>query len=503
MSDETRSADEWAMLHQLEETRRGPLAYMGLSDDDIEAEMIAEIDRAMRHPDRTVYPAGSVLLRSGEPVSGIMVVLHGKVRLSRLVDGADLAFHVRTAGRILGMLAMARNEPAFFTVRAVTDVTVISIAWAELDEAFQRSPTLAGLFVSALLRSLARRNLRGVEMRVEIRRLAEELEGERDELARALHRLESAQARLIEQEKMAMLGQLVAGVGHELNNPVAAIRRAADYIEQDVTALTRAHPEASLYTETLLAALAAPPLSTRDERRIRAEVAEALGDTALAHRLVKIGIRNSDDATALLAAAPEERTDDLLDAVEAYHRLGSAIRNLRTGSRRIAELVQSLRSYARRPGDVAGAIDVRVGLDDTLRLLGHQLRDVEVERSYATEVPLIAGHEGELNQVWTNLIVNAVQVMDGRGALEVDVAVTNDGVAVSIVDSGPGIADEHLPQLFELEFTTKQGRVDFGLGLGLRIAHDIVTRHGGVIEVASEPGRTRFTVTLPTEGGVE
>lgn len=120
-----------------------------------------------------------------------------------------------------------------------------------------------------------------------------------------------------------------------------------------------------------------------------------------------------------------------------------------------------------------------------------------MERRYE-DVPRITARPGELNQVWTNLIVNAVQVMQGTGSLEVVTdAPDPTTVQVQIIDTGPGISPEDVDRIFDLAFTTKQGRVDFGLGLGLRIAQDIVTQHHGSIDVESEPGRTCFTVTLP------
>ena len=142
-------------------------------------------------------------------------------------------------------------------------------------------------------------------------------------------------------------------------------------------------------------------------------------------------------------------------------------------------------------------VDLREGLDETLLLLAHRMRDITVERRYEP-VPLITARPGELNQVWTNLIVNAVQVMEGRGTLEVVTDAPSAGtVRVAVIDSGPGIAPDDVERLFDLSFTTKQGRVDFGLGLGLRIAQDIVTRHRGTIAIESKPGRTCFAVTLP------
>jgi signal transduction histidine kinase len=125
------------------------------------------------------------------------------------------------------------------------------------------------------------------------------------------------------------------------------------------------------------------------------------------------------------------------------------------------------------------------------------MREITVERRY-DPVPVIEARAGELNQVWTNLIVNAIQVMEGPGTLEVVTDVPEAGhVRVQVIDSGPGIPPDDIDKIFDLAFTTKRGRVDFGLGLGLRIAQDIVTRHRGMIGVDSVPGRTVFSVTLP------
>lgn len=488
---------------ELEEARRGILGLRDLSDEEVETALIAEIEKVLDNPPRKTYPAGTLLLESGQDVDGVLIVVEGQTSLFLDVDGEEVPFHIRTAGPILGILSLARNKKAFFSCRARTDVTVIEIRSDDLDEALQRSTTLAGLFMSALLRSMVRRNLRGVEMRLKINQLANELRQERDQLAAALKQLESAQNQLIEQEKMALLGQLVAGVGHELNNPVAAILRAAEFVESDVTALTRAHPESQLVADVLVAALRREPVSTREERDFRRALEDHLGDGMLAQRLVELGYRTPAEVERVFGGLEPGDRDTLLEAIESYNRLGTSIRNLRTGARRIADLVQSLRSYARRPTDRSDDVDLRQGLEETLLLLGHRMRAIVVERRY-DPVPPVAGHPGELNQVWTNLIVNAIQVMEGEGTLEVAVEKAGESaVAVSITDSGPGIPESDLERIFDLSFTTKQGRVDFGLGLGLRIAQDIVSRHRGRIDVSSRPGRTRFRVTLPAPGGGE
>jgi signal transduction histidine kinase len=227
-----------------------------------------------------------------------------------------------------------------------------------------------------------------------------------------------------------------------------------------------------------------------------------VGDDLLARRYVEAGFRSAEAVDSVFGRLGAQERDELLSAVESYHRLGSAIRNLRTGAERISALVHSLRSYGRKPGETVSDLDVVAGLEETLLLLGHRLGDIVVERDYR-EVAPIAGHPGELNQVWTNLIVNAIDVMGGSGVLSVVVRPSGGDVVVEIIDSGPGISPEHMDRIFEMEFTTKQGRVDFGLGLGLRIALDIVERHGGHIDVDSKPGRTCFAVTLPRGGNVD
>jgi signal transduction histidine kinase len=146
---------------------------------------------------------------------------------------------------------------------------------------------------------------------------------------------------------------------------------------------------------------------------------------------------------------------------------------------------------------MADDIDVHDSLEETLLLFGHDLREIEVEREYG-ELPPIDGYPGQLNQVWTNLISNAIQAMERSGTLTIETASPDPAhVRVRVIDSGPGIDPDHVDQVFDMHFTTREGRVEFGLGLGLRIAQEIILRHAGTIEVESQPGRTCFTVTVP------
>ena len=133
-------------------------------------------------------------------------------------------------------------------------------------------------------------------------------------------------------------------------------------------------------------------------------------------------------------------------------------------------------------------------------LLNHKLGDIELVRDYSA-VPTMTGFAGELNQVWTNLLSNAIQAMGAAGTLTVEASAPDPAhVRATISDTGPGIAEEDLVRIFDLHFSTKEGRVEFGLGLGLTITRDIVERHNGIIEVESRPGATSFKVTLPVAG---
>jgi signal transduction histidine kinase len=244
-----------------------------------------------------------------------------------------------------------------------------------------------------------------------------------------------------------------------------------------------------------------PPLPTREARARRRALTESFGDEELARRLVEIGFATEEEVKTRLGAVGATQLTTHLDRLEAPARIGRSLRNVLSGAERITGLVGSLRSFARPEREAVEGVDVNATLEDSLALLGHALREVKVVREYG-EVSRITCQVGALGQVWTNLISNALQAMGGTGTLQlVTESPAPDNVAVHIIDSGPGISPEDIEQIFDLNFTTRQGPADFGLGLGLPISRDIVARHGGAIAVDSKPGRTCFTVTLPVNGG--
>lgn len=467
-----------------------------LRDEDLETRMISEIDAFLGHPPRQRFEAGTLLFREDVDLDNIWILLDGQVRLFRTIDGQEIIFHAQTVGRIIGLLAFSSGNRTFFACRAVTPITLLKISFADLNRALESDASLLALFSAVLLRSMARRNRRLVELQTEVLSLNKALAAERDQLSRTLIELQQAQALLVESEKMATLGQIAAGVAHELNNPISAIARSADFLGQDLQALAAALPGGEVFREQLEKVLAQKPASTREQREKRAILSNEFGDEALAARLIEIGIERKADFEQL-ARRLKQPPDEALATLERYYQVGSSLRNIDRCARRIAELVRSLRAYARADESEIAEMDVHEGIEDTLLMLAHRLREVDVERQYGV-LPPLQMRAGELNQVWTNLIVNALDAMKNRGRIVIRTERESpDQIAVHIIDNGPGIPPENLPKIFDLRFTTRQGRVEFGLGLGLSICRNIVRRIGGDIRVESRPGHTDFCVTLP------
>jgi signal transduction histidine kinase len=470
-----------------------------MSDDELEEVLLAEINRAFNNPEpRTVAP-GTVLLRQGQRVEEILIRISGRVQLSRREGEQEKIFHIRTVGRVIGLLALTQRHEAFYTCKALSETRVIPLPLDRLQAVLASDPLFTSTFVSVLIRSLVTRNRKAVALELEVESLNDTLEAERDHLREALADLERAHLRLTESEKMAQLGQLSAGITHELNNPIAAIRRAADHVAEDIATLVRSLPRGEELCGMLGAAMRSTPMSTREARAHRRELAEHLGDETLARRLVEIGVTTTEQLRALCGGLPTERCEERLGALEQQHRLGVSLRNIQTSAERVAGLVKSLRSYARTDGAMVADVDVHEGIEDTLGIFSHALRGVEVERRFG-ELPPITCRVGEINQIWTNLISNALEAMESSGRLTIETDTPDaQHVRVRVTDSGPGIAPENLEKIFDLNFTTRTGAAQFGLGMGLAICREIVARHGGSITVESAPGRTCFTVTLPLD----
>lgn len=335
------------------------------------------------------------------------------------------------------------------------------------------------------------------------------------ELQKALDDLRLAQDQLIQSGKLAALGQLVAGIAHEVNTPLGAIRAAAGNAMNALEAALASLPELghrldtaqqSAFFALLNDALVAGPLdSTGDRRTLKRALAEQLdahgiGDSRrLADLLLDIGVRERIDVALPLLNHPER--DWLLKLAYDLTRLRGNSETILDAVERASKVVFALKNYARvEHSEDKQAVDVRASIESVLDLYGTQIKQgIAVEREFA-ELPPIRGHADELVQVWTNLIHNAMHAMDGRGNLQLRSAQQDGHVVVSVTDSGPGVPPELQAKIFEPFFSTKpRGE---GTGLGLHICQQIVAKHGGAILLDSQPGKTTFSVRLPVDSAV-
>ena len=434
--------------------------------------------RVCRGANHLVIRPGDTLIQEGSECDGLYVIVSGEMEVTRLENGYPVVLGLRGPGEVLGEMSLLERVPRTATVRARQSSEVLRIDPDEFRALLAQSTAAS----ETIIRTLTAR-------------------------------LRSTEALVMQQEKLAALGTLAAGLAHELNNPAAAIRRSADQLEASLgerqrwTARLGALGLSAERWSRLEAAASEPaPAATpagalaaaRAEERLTGwlDDAGADGSWRIAPSLAAHGW-DADRLAALAQGLDTDAIPALAAWLAAELEVRSLLAEIASSARAIGDVVGAVKTYAYLDRAPVQEVEIHEGLEDTLRMLRHKLKHgVTVERDYASDLPRVEAYGGELNQVWTNLIDNAVDAMDGAGRITLRTRAGGDHVIVEVTDSGPGIPDDVRSRIFEPFFTTKQ--VGSGSGLGLHIVHTIVVgKHGGRIAVDSRPGCTKFEVVLP------
>jgi signal transduction histidine kinase len=437
-----------------------------------------ELLELVRNGKRVSAEPGACLITEGEKGSSLLVVLSGEIEVVRNSGHGEAQLARMGPGAFVGEMALIDDAPRNATVRSVTTSEILEITRKQFDQLLEESPDACRNLVKTVLR-----------------------------------RLKSTEAMLVNQEKLAGLGRLAAGLAHELNNPASAVSRFADQLEQslgEMRVITQHLTHQKLPVTRLPNGNDSPAVEASGSGFHGSALELSDREADLAAWLQNHRVGDPWENSAELAAAGWT-VDDLgqldrdLDPadlpatirwISTDVAIGATLQQLKISAERLSQIVGSVKTYSHMDRSAAERTDVNAGLQSTLVILKHKLRSVDVHLDLHPDLPEIDGYPGELNQVWTNLIDNAIDAMGGSGRLEITTSSTGEDVTVRVIDSGPGISDEHMKRLFEPFFTTKE--VGVGTGLGLHISHNIVVqRHSGSIECISRPGRTEFIVTLP------
>jgi signal transduction histidine kinase len=411
---------------------------------------------------------GDLLGKGGEPIDDMVIMLEGSYLYYPSGSNEVVQFVAPLIGGVLPFSRLAHNGGDTY---ANSPILALFIHRSQHIPMLQAIPTLAPRLVMMLT-----------------------------ERVRHFTRLE------LREEKLMSLGKLSAGLAHELNNPAAAARRAAaqfgeviQSLEQHTLALVEQVGLDGL--KKLLAqvkTLKATPLGPLEQ--------SDLGQ-ALSAWLESKGVQQAwEYAPTLLEAGarvdwleqlqlPAHAWSATLGWLSAYLGTFALARDIETSTERISGIVSAVKRYTYMDQSPKQEVDVQQGLEDTLTLFSHRLKNIGLERDYDPKLPRILAFGGELNQVWTNLIDNALDAMNGSGVLRIHTAQESQNLLVEIGDSGPGIPPEIQGRVFDAFFTTKM--VGKGTGLGLDTVRHIVQQHQGSVRLESQPGDTRFQVRLP------
>jgi signal transduction histidine kinase len=424
--------------------------------------------------------AGETYSRQGDPADAMFVILEGLLQGRGELAGEIVTFDLEP-GNVTGILPFSRMKKFTVGGRAVADSRALRFPASQFPQLVQKMPELTQRLVGLM-----------------------------SDRIREVTRLEQ------QQDRLASLGKLSAGLAHELNNPASAAKRAAGQLrhmlkkirdasvelgKRDLTPAQKSEIEKleTSFTQSDVVppdALTMSDLEDQIDSLLRSHGQNDLW--MLAAGLARRNIR-PEVVESLFSSMDSGTARAALVRISASVEIASLLHEIESSTSRISDLVCAIKEYTHMDQAPVQNVDLVKGLETTLTILNHKLKQgVVVQRDYQP-VPLLVNSFGsELNQVWTNIIDNAIDAMHGKGELRIRTYRDNDCVVVEIGDNGPGIPEEVQPHIFEPFFTTKG--VGEGTGLGLDTVQRIVKKHRGNIQVISKPGDTRFQVWLPLAG---
>jgi signal transduction histidine kinase len=425
--------------------------------------------------------AGETFIRDGDPADFFYVMLEGELRATKYYGDQEIFLGEVVPGEFFAEIEILLEIPNWVLIRVVADSRLFRLPRAGLWDLLRTSPVVAREIMRTLATRL--RNLEGYKQ---------------------------------EREKLIQLGAMAAGLAHELNNPATAARRAAADLRQSVE---KVQDYACELNETLSAeqwqqlvatsqeavhCAASQPKLNSLEQSDREQAIECWLDSQniadaweLAPALVNAHI-DQEELEALKRTVPAQDLENAIHWLAANVTTRDLLKSITHSAERISELVRAVKSYSFMDQAPWQEIDVHEGIENTLIILGHKLRNVTVTRDFDRTLPRLCAYGGELNQVWTNLIDNAIYAVGGTGRIDVRTRRDGEFFLVEIADNGSGIPPEAQPHIFFVPFFTTKG--GSGTGLGLVISHRIITeRHHGKIDFRTGPNGTQFNVRLPFE----
>jgi len=480
------------------------IRFFKLWMDDPKAALVALLDeikkRGLFKPDIIHVDTGYVLLNENRKNKKVFLLLDGNVHLYKSVENRGTLPVTKVGpGSMFGVMSFFSGKDALTTAIATEKTKVLCLSKSDVEALLNADSVIAAMSRQLLISNLMERYTQVVELNVELKQLNNRLDEERIRLDEALSKLQDAHQRLIHQEKMATLGQLVAGIAHEINNPAAALNNAADYLAEILPEIFEIKTDGELDDRILFFTdgLSAKMNSTQKARVLVAnfELQFPLLKRSDIRKLTNL----SDESIKLIEVLYRDGSIDQLNKYLKYADAGMHLRSIRITSGRISNLVRSLKRYSRHEASSSSKTDVKEGLVDTIHILGNRLKNVHLDIEIPESIPLVNADPAEINQVWTNILVNACDAIRDEGKIYVRCSYTSGIVNVLIGDDGPGINPELRDKIFMPHYTTRNSSGNFGLGLGLSISKELILKNGGKIEVGvSILGGAEFNIELPT-----